>query len=242
MTTPPGWLPDPHGRYELRYHNGVEWTADVSRDGQRFVDPLGRRRAGGNGAAIASLVLGIVAITFGWLPFLFVVGAICGILAIVLGRRARRSAADAPTGDARRGAATAGMITGATGLAACALGVALTGAVIDEVDRFRRPEPHTATIDDCTVERGPDGTSTATARGVIVNDGDDTGDFTVTVQFVRPGTRSAQRTAVVALDDVAPGGSAGFEVGRAVRLDDVECRIGEVTGPWPFGIRLAALG
>jgi hypothetical protein len=37
----PGWYADPLGRFELRYFNGDEWTADVSNDGGRFVDPLG---------------------------------------------------------------------------------------------------------------------------------------------------------------------------------------------------------
>ena len=44
--TPParyasGWYPDPTGRFDLRFHNGCDWTADVARDGERFVDPAG---------------------------------------------------------------------------------------------------------------------------------------------------------------------------------------------------------
>jgi hypothetical protein len=37
----PNWYPDPTGRYEFRYHNGVAWTADVASGGHRSVDPLG---------------------------------------------------------------------------------------------------------------------------------------------------------------------------------------------------------
>ena len=37
----PGWYPDPSGRFEFRFHNGSLWTADVSTNGQRYVDPLG---------------------------------------------------------------------------------------------------------------------------------------------------------------------------------------------------------
>ena len=35
-----GWYPDPTGRFEYRYHNDRHWTADVSTNGQRYVDPL----------------------------------------------------------------------------------------------------------------------------------------------------------------------------------------------------------
>ena len=35
-----GWFPDPLGRYDHRWYNGTTWTADVSVDGQRYVDPM----------------------------------------------------------------------------------------------------------------------------------------------------------------------------------------------------------
>lgn len=38
--TAAGWFPDPLGRYDHRWYNGTAWTADVSVDGQRYVDPL----------------------------------------------------------------------------------------------------------------------------------------------------------------------------------------------------------
>ena len=91
----PGWYPDPAGRFELRYHNGGVWTADVATNGERFVDPAGTaptppgmatpgdgRR---NGPAIAAMVLGIVSIGIGWLPFVVVAGLICATTAIALG-------------------------------------------------------------------------------------------------------------------------------------------------------------
>lgn len=38
---PASWRPDPLGRYEYRYWNGTEWTADVSTAGSQEKDPNG---------------------------------------------------------------------------------------------------------------------------------------------------------------------------------------------------------
>ena len=35
----PGWYPDPFGRFPHRYHDGVQWTDQVARDGVTAVDP-----------------------------------------------------------------------------------------------------------------------------------------------------------------------------------------------------------
>ena len=84
---PPGWYADPSGRFEYRFHNGSTWTADVSSGGQRFVDPLGRSptppasvlprahdRRNATAWRSAVDVLGIVAISIAWMPFIVVVG------------------------------------------------------------------------------------------------------------------------------------------------------------------------
>ncbi|MEO5901007.1 MAG: phospholipid scramblase-related protein [Ilumatobacteraceae bacterium] len=39
-TTPPAWHPDPAGRHQLRYWDGVAWTAHVSDNGVQGSDPL----------------------------------------------------------------------------------------------------------------------------------------------------------------------------------------------------------
>lgn len=36
----PNWYPDPMGRYELRYYDGVQWTAHVATAGVAGTDPL----------------------------------------------------------------------------------------------------------------------------------------------------------------------------------------------------------
>jgi hypothetical protein len=35
----PGWYPDPSGRYEIRFHDGSDWTAHVGAGGVLGVDP-----------------------------------------------------------------------------------------------------------------------------------------------------------------------------------------------------------
>ena len=45
---PAGWYPDPLERFDHRWYDGARWTADVSLDGVRRVDPAGiAPRAGG---------------------------------------------------------------------------------------------------------------------------------------------------------------------------------------------------
>jgi uncharacterized protein YxjI len=41
MTSPANWYPDPNGRAELRYWDGVVWTEHVSTDGVQSTDPVG---------------------------------------------------------------------------------------------------------------------------------------------------------------------------------------------------------
>ncbi len=38
-----------------------------------------------NGLALASMILGIVAVSIAWMPFIVVVGAVCALLALVFG-------------------------------------------------------------------------------------------------------------------------------------------------------------
>ena len=38
-SVPPGWLPDPSGRHQLRYWDGSAWTANVSDGGNQSTEP-----------------------------------------------------------------------------------------------------------------------------------------------------------------------------------------------------------
>ena len=234
-TVIPGWYADPLGRFELRFYNGRQWTADVSTDGARFIDPLGtevpfEQPAGTDGVATAAMVLGIIAISTAWMPFLVVVGVITAILAMSLGwtalRRARRSGAS-------RGRAIVGLATGASALVAGILGVLLTVIVYDVYDEYIHPQPHDTAVVSCELVG-----SRATMTGEITNLGDSTADFGVSVAFVRSGTNDIRRTTHVRVSDVDPGDTAEFDAQGQVDLESIDCEIIEVTGPLPFGLEL----
>ena len=232
-----GWYPDPLGRYDSRYHNGVTWTADVSLHGERYVDPLGTAaesaRAGDgqpNGIARAAMVLGIIGVAIGWIPILFIIGGACAVLALVLGTIGLRRSAVRGSG---RSQSIVALTTGACGLAACVVGASLTLLLVDLVDQYDNPNPHTTQLDSCAT-RG----TTTTAAGSIMNLGNDEADFVVRIEFVRAGTNNVQRRAKVAVDNVAAGDTATFSVTRDVAVDEVDCLLGTVTGPLPLGIDL----
>ena len=242
----PGWYADPLGRFEVRYYNGSTWTADVSNGGQRFVDPLGidvapherptaptlaSSTASNVGSiATASMVLGIIAVAIAWIPFIVVFGAIAAVLALAFATLALHRSGPS---DAGRSRAVVGLVTGASGLIAAALGAVLTFVVLDVYETYIDPPPHETSVTSCEVVG-----SRAIASGRLVNLGDDTSDFSVLIGFVRPGTDNPHRTSRVVLDDVEPGTPATFDAERQVDLDEVDCIVVEVTGPLPFGLAL----
>jgi hypothetical protein len=233
-----GWYPDPTARFELRYHNGAAWTADVSTNGVRYVDPSGTSpsgrppagAAGRNGPAVAAMVLGIVSIGIGWLPFVVAIGIVASVLAIVLGAVGRARAKRTGTGS---GYALTGLITGLVGALVCVGGVLFTIAFVRELDRYSNPAVNTVEIEQCSLEG-----SAATATGQITNLGTEPADFSIQIDFVRPGTDNPDRRARVPVVDVPPGETAPFSVTRAVSLDEIDCSVGRVDGPLPFGVEI----
>ncbi len=232
-----GWHPDPTRRFDLRYHNGVDWTADVSNDGDRFVDPAGSRPSAvttlgagevANPIATASMVLGIVAIGIGWLPFVVVLGAIAAILAVLFGIIGRRRARVLGVGT---GFATTGIITGAVGLLACVGGVLFTISLTRAIDRFDQPSAHEVEITSC-VRSG----SEITATGTITNTGAETASFTVRVYFVRPGTDNPRRQGNVLIDDLSADATEEFDLTVNAADLDLDCIVGAVRGPLPYGV------
>ncbi len=226
-------------RYEFRFHNGTVWTADVSVNGVRYVDPHGieptpgggtggSTRGARSGLALASMILGIVAVSIAWMPFVVLFGAICAVLAVVFGAI---GLARSRSGDRARGFAIAGLVTGFAGAALCVLGVIFSVVVLRAVDDYVNPADHEARITSCEVSG-----SVATVRGEITNLSDVDADFGIVVAFIRPGTDNEHRRGRATVDDLAPGETAEFELFRRVVLDDVECDIVDVTGPLPFGL------
>ena len=222
-------------RYDHRYYNGVTWTSDVSSGGQRFVDPMGieptpagPERPANPGVSTAAMVLGIVAISLAWVPFIVALGLVAAVVAIVLGaiglQRARRTGAN-------RAFAVVGIATGFGALVVAIVGITLSVLVYDAYDAYLNPAPNEATVVTCTLEG-----SRATLQGELVNLDDETADFSVLVAFVRPGTDNPERRERVSVDDVAPGATAAFEAQAQVGLDEIDCLVLEVNGPLPFGI------
>lgn len=245
----PGWYADPLRRFELRYYNGAAWTADVANGGHRFVDPHGvdvdpapRPRPAGttapaapdmdgaNGPATASMVLGIIAVSIAWLPFIVVLGIISAALALVFAAIGIRRSAPSGVGRSR---SIVGLVTGSCALVAAALGVVLSIVVLDVYDEYVNPPANEVAITSCELVG-----SRAIATGVLEHSGSGDSDFSVLIGFVRPGTDNPDRTARVTLDAVTPGRPAEFEAERQVDLDEIECIVIEVTGPLPFGLDL----
>ena len=133
---PPGWFPDPTGRHDHRWWDGVAWTAHVADAGVAGLDPLadtssGAARAswppaphgapvvpavparpGADPVAVLALIAGLVG-----LPLLFapVIGLVAPIVALVLGLIARSRIRS--SGRRGRGIATSGVVLGGIGLA-----------------------------------------------------------------------------------------------------------------------------
>lgn len=79
----------------------------------------------GKGFSIAALVLGIVGIVGGWIPYVGYVTLVCSILGIIFGAKGRKMSV-AANGKAS-GLATAGLVLGIVGTALGALGVICVG-------------------------------------------------------------------------------------------------------------------
>ena len=240
---PAAWYPDPFGRYEHRFHNGAAWTADVSTNGVRYVDPLGAGPSTGppdphrppkrDGLATASMVLGIVSLCTSWVPVLFVAGAICALLALVFGAVAlRRHKAE------NRGFALAGLLSGGCGVLMVGVGVWTTSLVVDEVEDFTNPPPADVEITRCAVED-----SRLVVAGTIENRGTRTSDYRIILDV--SGIDRRDRRVVLSVDDVAPGEIARFDtpvggLGLLTDADTPSCVLDDVTGPLPFGIDIDA--
>lgn len=220
----PGWYPDPGGEHDLRYHNGLDWTGDVSDDGERHVAPLvvplepGTPDSAGGPTGTTALVLGILALCIAWIPFVSVVGAVLALTAIVVGLRRRRI-------PSARNASNAGIVTGAVGLGLAVIGTWLAVIVLGEVQRFDDPGPY-ETSDIACAET--DGVTRAT--GTITNTDDARHSYTIEVAF------DDRRSGIVEVDDVAAGSTVTFVVDEQLRFDEPRCRVVSVNGPLPFGL------
>jgi hypothetical protein len=221
-----GWYPDPTGRFEYRYHNDREWTADVATGGRRSVDPLTSYTpptTGGrsNGMAVAGMVCGIVAVVIGWAPFVAVLGLIAAIVGLALSIPALARSRER----GRRGFALAGVITSAVGLVLGVLGIVVTVWVVRAISAFDDPGPVEVTIERCTT----DGGGGVLAEIAVENLSSKERSYTIEVDL------GGLTTEWVEFDGVDPGERTTAEVtGRSFGLEP-ECRVVSVNGPVPFG-------
>ena len=232
---PAGWHPDPVGRYEYRYYNGTQWTADVSVGGQRFVDPAGvptwapMQVAPRRGLAVASFVVGLVALAGALVPFVFVVALVAAVVAIVFGVLGLR-AAKRHQGHGR-GFAITGLVLSSIALPMCLIGFAFTRAVLREIDQYADPGPYTVELTKCEVS----GSAPLSMEGTIRNDDDVVHTYTLDLEFVFANGGSDLQS--VAVTDVQPGDTETFRSTALVFGDgDTQCRVANVWGPPPFGL------
>jgi hypothetical protein len=228
-TAPSGWFPDPLGRHEHRYFNGSAWTSDVADGGQRSVDPFGTAPGpgagtGSNSAATAAVVMGSVGLAVAWVPFIVVIGFVLSVLAVIFGIRGLRRARATGSG---RGAAMAGTIMGALGIAASVVGVIFSVMVWNEVVAFAEPGPVSTEITNCAVDG-----RRVEVEGTITNLDDERHDYTL---FVEVGGRRE----IVTVDDVQIDETVAWATVITARSADFECDPDiTVQGPFPYGIEV----
>ncbi len=226
-----GWHPDPWHRFEFRYFNGVQWTSDVSLNGQRYVDaPIQPQLAQphrSRAMAVTAFVAGAIGLLLGWVPFVFVLAACAAVAAIVFGilglKAARRQDGYG------RGFAVAGLVLAPLAIGACVVGLALTRSVVHEFNKFIDPGPHQLTEDQpCVVAAGR-----ATLRGTIRNLDTRRHDYRLVVEF--RGTSPQPVTTTVLVRGVDAGSNAPWESSASVDSTAVTCKVTGVFGPLPFG-------
>jgi Protein of unknown function (DUF2510) len=251
-----GWYPDPTGRFEFRYHNGVGWTADVSTGGRRFVDQLGQfgqptgwpitpgasGQTPGKGMAVAAFVIGLVSLSIAWLPFLFVLAAVGAVLSVIFGVLGLRNAARHD--GYGRGYAIAGIVLAVAAALLCIAGFLFTRAVLREVGDFLDPGEYEVELTRCdTEERSTDSQPNVvfvvprlvTVEGNITNLGEQATSYTITLDYLVNGVRTESDT--VTVSTVQAGETTAFEATAFVETaTPVACVVAEVFGPTPFDV------
>ena len=209
--TSPGWYPDPTNRFEFRYFDGNEWSSSVSRAGREFLDPAPSGLAApgttwqpqapwqpqgpwqpgspvpqqeGNGLAVTSLVLGVLACVFGLIPFMFVLVFLLAFLAIIFGAIGASRRSDGT----RSKMAIAGLVLGLVGVVAGVIGVMIVKVWVEETTDSLNEVFSTITFEETTATTDAD---------------------TETTEFVAQGLPASQPVTVTGepLVPYAPGGA-----------------------------------
>jgi hypothetical protein len=230
----PGWFPDPIGRHEHRYFNGVTWTADVADRGNRSIDPLGTTnvsppaRTEGNRIATAAMTCGLVGGFLAWIPLVVAIGFVLGVLALVFGIKGLRRSRLVGTG---RGFAITGIVSGAVALALSVVGIVWSVKVLTEVIDFIEPGPVTAEITSCEMTE-----SAIVVRGELINLSDERRDYTVYGWVTSP-FNEQHSDMISELSAVPPNQPVPFTLQRlrAGEAGSCEAEV-DVQGPAPYGL------
>lgn len=231
-----GWFSDPLGRHEKRFFSGLVWTDRVMDGDHSGSDPIGNgapqvrlgpvksteasgfvdQPNGGNLAAVSALMLGIVGAVIALVvPFGFLVGAACGLVAVALGLRAYRTA---PRRDPASSAlARTALVLGCVALIVAAYYGAGYYSVASTVRRAFASSSSTLTvaadplrnnvhISDCY--RFP-GAGSPAATGTLVNTAAKKQSFRVTIDFTIGAIKVRSDTTTVPL---AAGASGSWTV------------------------------
>jgi hypothetical protein len=230
-----GWFSDPLGRHEKRFYNGLVWTDRVMDGGYSRSDPIGNvapampfgpvgraavsglvdQPSGGNAPAITAVALGILgAVVAVLVPFGFLVGAVCGVVAVVLGLRGFRNLTG--NGDTSNALATSGLMLGSLALiVAVYLGAAYYGFATTV--RHALASSTTLVVTDASASRDQVVVTNCyravvgapTATGTIVNTADKKQSFRVTIEFRAAQTKVHSSSLTVPL---APGETGRWTV------------------------------
>lgn len=246
---PSGWFPDPHGRHEYRWFNGRDWTADVSDDGRRMVDPYGAAPLGfrptgepggsgpnpfgstppgnGNGIATAAITCGLIGLLFAWMPVFVVIGATLAVLGLIFGIRGLKRSRRTGSG---RGKAITGIVSGAAGLGLSIVGIVLSVSMIREVVAFIEPGAVSSDVVACTVADGE-----IVVEATVTNLSERTRGYTVYAVMRWPRVGDL----VTTTDDVAPDETRPVTLERIYGGSETTCEARLVVqGPLPYGVEM----
>jgi Protein of unknown function (DUF2510) len=237
----PGWYPDPTRRFQHRYYNGVQWTADVAVDGELSFDRPGPQLVGlsqqswtprpaprSRGAAITSLVLSICALVLGWIPFIAFLAAVALVLAVIFGFLGIRRAA--VQGGHGRGMAVAGLTICAPAALACALGIVLSVSLWRALQEWTNPEPVEVITGDCAIEDGR-----LSFEGRVTNLDTRMRSYTLRILLDDGESRQIQ---VIHVDDVLAKQTEEWEISMAAEGTTPLCTVTRINGPEPWGIEM----
>jgi hypothetical protein len=217
----PGWWLAADGKwYPPESAAGSEAQAAPPRSGSAPSAPT----SGGNGFAVAALVLGIIGFLFGFIPLTFFMAGLLGILAVIFGVVGRKRAKQRGL---KTGTATTGTVFGILAIIMSIVGLIILVTVVNDTSNKLNdigggasPSKYQVTVSNCTLDPT---LNVPTASGTLVNTSGSQKSFIVSIRFVNAaGTQIGTGTDFV--NDVSAGTKAnwtatGTSGGRPARCE-----------------------